>query len=132
MTISEIEQIVKKTLSEKRYYHSLCVMEKCEEYAEIYRIDIETAKKVGLAHDIAKEMPDDEKMNYARENGLSVIDVEQRHTGLLHAKIGADIAKKRFGFTEKMCKAIRMHTTGGQDMELLDKILFVADATRQR
>lgn len=129
MTISELEQVVKNTLSEKRYYHSICVMKKCVEFAEIYGVDKELAKIIGLAHDIAKEMTDEEKLKYAKENKLPVNDVEQKHVGLLHAKIGADIAKKQFGFTEEMCKAIRLHTTGGQDMDLFDKILFVADAT---
>lgn len=132
MTILEIEQIVKNTLSEKRYYHSICVMKKCEELAEIYGIDKEVAKKVGLAHDIAKEMTDEEKIKYAKENGIPINDVEQIHAGLLHAKIGSDIAKKQFGFTNEMCRAISLHTTGGKNMDLLDKILFVSDAIRSR
>ena len=129
MNIEQIKQVVKNTLSEKRYYHSLCVMEKCVEYAQIYNIDIEKARQVGLVHDIAKEMPDDLKLEYAVSNGLLIDDVEKKHIGLLHAKIGADIAKKSFGFSDDMCKAIRLHTTGGKNMSLLDKVLYVADAT---
>lgn len=132
MTILELETILKNTLSEKRYYHSICVMQKCEELAEIYGIDKEIAKKVGLVHDIAKEMSDEEKQSYAEKNQIPVNEVEQKHVGLLHAKIGADIAKKEFHFSEEMCKAIRLHTTGGQGMQLLDKILYVADAIRSR
>lgn len=132
MAISEIEQIVKKVLSEKRYYHSLCVMEKCGELAEIYGIDRDIAKKVGLVHDIAKEMSDEEKLVYIKENGININNVEKTHVGLLHAKIGADIAKKKLKFTPEMCRAISLHTTGGENMNLLDKILFVADSTRKR
>lgn len=132
MTISELEQIVKKVLSEKRYYHSICVMEKCGELAEIYGIDKDVARKVGLVHDIAKEMPDEEKLVYVEENGININNVEKTHVGLLHAKIGADIAEKKFKFTSEMCRAIRLHTTGGENMSLLDKILLVADSTRKR
>ncbi len=132
METAEIETIVKNTLSEKRYYHSVCVMQKCEELAEIYGVDKETARKVGLVHDIAKEMSEEEKLAYAKENQLAVNEVEQKHVGLLHAKIGADIAKKKFGFTEEMGKAICYHTTGGKNMSMLDKILFVSDAIRNR
>ena len=129
MEISEIEKVIKSALSEKRYYHSLCVMERCAEYAEIYGVDKEKAKRVGLAHDIAKEMSDEEKLRYTKQNDIYVDNVELRHLGLLHAKIGADIAKKKFGFSDDMCNAIRLHTTGGENMELLDKVLYVADAT---
>ncbi len=128
MELKKIQEIVKNTLSEKRYYHSCCVMEKCEELAKIYNIDVDTAKKVGIVHDIAKEMSEEEKLKYARENNIQVDFVERRYVGLLHAKIGADIAMKRFDFNEEMCRAIRFHTTAGTDMDILAKILYVADA----
>lgn len=94
--------------------------------------NIEEAKKVGIIHDIAKEFSDEEKLAYAQENGIEIDSVEQAHPGLLHGKIGADIAKKKFRFSEKMCQAIKYHTTGGKNMSLLDKILYVSDAIRRR
>lgn len=78
MEIEEIIKIAKKTLSEKRFYHSTCVMVKCEELAKIYNVDIETAKKVGIAHDIAKEMPTEEKFKYIKDNNIEINDVEQQ------------------------------------------------------
>ena len=128
MNILQLKEIVKQTLTEKRYYHSICVMEKCEELAEIYGINKEMAQKVGLVHDIAKEMTDEEKFIYAKKNNINIDLVERKHIGLLHAKIGADIAKKEFSFTEEMCKAIRLHTTAGENMNMLDKILYVSDS----
>ncbi len=47
--------------------------------------------------------------------------------GLLHAKIGADIAKKKYNFTKDMLDAITYHTVGHIDMSPLSKIVFVAD-----
>lgn len=47
--------------------------------------------------------------------------------GLLHAKIGADIAKKKYGFTKEMQQAIIYHTVGHVGMSMLSKIVFVAD-----
>ncbi len=129
MELLEIDKIVRQSLSEKRYYHSVCVMKKCEELAKKYGIDTQIAKKIGLAHDIAKEMPDSEKIKYARENHIEINMVEKKHVGLLHAKIGADIARKKLGFSDEMCKAISLHTTAGTNMSMLDKILYVADST---
>ena len=56
MELREIEEIVKSKLSEKRYKHSLAVMQRCVELAKIYDEDEQKSAMVGLAHDVAKEM----------------------------------------------------------------------------
>ena len=45
----------------------------------------------------------------------------------LHGKIAADICKKKYDFDDEMCDAIANHTTGKENMTLLQKIIFVAD-----
>lgn len=130
MELEKITEIVKERLSEKRFNHSRCVMERCEEIAkQIKYNDIETAKKVGIAHDIAKEIPNEEKIEYTKKNNIGIDEIELSNPTLLHAKIGADIAIKEFGFSKDMAKAIRAHTTGIENMSILDKILFIADRT---
>lgn len=127
MNVEKIKEYVKSLLSEKRYYHSACVMEMCEELANIYGVDVETAKKVGIAHDIAKEMPTADKFRYMEENNLKIDDIERRYPTLLHSKIGADMAIKKLGFTEEMGQAILSHTTAKANMSMLSKILYIAD-----
>jgi len=129
MELHEIQEIVKQRLSEKRYNHSVCVMERCEELANKFNINIEIAKKVGIAHDIAKELSVEEKLEYVNKNNIKIDEIEKENTGLLHAKIGADIAIKELGFTKEMGEAIKAHTTGFPDMSILAKILFIADRT---
>ena len=129
MTYQQIEQVVKHNLSEKRFYHSQCVAKQCEELAKIYNVPIEKAKLVGIAHDIAKEMKKEEMIQYAKENSIKIDEIEKYHIKLLHAKIGADICKKQFSFDEQMVRAIEAKTTGKKQMDMLAKILFVADAT---
>ena len=46
-------------------------------------------------------------------------------------KIGADICKKKYNFTEEMQNAIKYHTTGNENMNILAKIIFVADKTEK-
>ena len=46
---------------------------------------------------------------------------------LLHSKTGAAIARHVFGEPEEVCNAIYWHTTGKADMDLLSKILYLAD-----
>lgn len=129
MTLEEIINIVKEKLSLKRFNHSYSVMEKCEELAKLYGVDVLKAKFVGIAHDIAKEMSSEESIKYVMDNNLLADKLELENTVLLHGKIGADICKKNLEFTSDMARAIEMHTTGDMDMSMLDKILFVADFT---
>ncbi len=125
----EIKKEVKKRLSEKRFYHSQCVEERCIEYAKIYGEDAEKAKLVGIVHDIAKEMPDDEKIEYMQKRNLPINTYEIQSPGLLHGPIAGQIAKEEFGYTDEMVKAIESHTVGAKNMSLLAKILYVADST---
>ncbi len=129
--LKRIDSDLKSTLSEKRYKHSLGVMKKAEELALIYGVDVNIAKLTGLAHDIGKEFSDEEMLKYAKENNIEVDSLEEVNVGLLHAKIGADICKKKYNFTEEMQNAIKYHTVGNENMDLLAKIIFVADKTEE-
>lgn len=125
--INKINEDIKKELSEKRYNHSVGVMNKAVELAKIYGVNVNKAKLVGLAHDIGKELSREDKIKYMDENELEIDEIERVNVGLLHAKIGADICKKRYGFTQDMQDAIKYHTVANENMDLLAKILFVAD-----
>ncbi len=131
MNFEEIKEEVKKSMSEKRFNHSCGVAKRAVELAKIYGIDEEKARLVGIAHDIAKEMQKEEALEYARKNGITFDEIEQKEPGLWHSKLGADICMKRFGFTEDMKQAILYHTTGNINMSLLDKIIYVADKTEE-
>ncbi|MBN2325186.1 MAG: bis(5'-nucleosyl)-tetraphosphatase (symmetrical) YqeK [Spirochaetes bacterium] len=57
-------------------------------------------------------------------------DVVFRSTGLLHAYAGKVIACRDFGISdEEVLHSIELHTTGGEGMSVLDKVVFVADYT---
>ena len=75
--IDIIKEELKQILSEKRYIHSIGVMEMAMELAQIYNIDIETAQIAGLLHDNAKEMTDDEMLQYAKENNIQISETEK-------------------------------------------------------
>lgn len=128
-TYEQISNYIKNILSEKRYYHSECVAERCVELAKIYGVDPQKAKLVGIAHDVAKEMTAEEQIKYAIENQIELDKVELQNHKLLHSIIGAKICEKEFGFTEDMVTAVRNHTTGMPKMDMLSKVLFISDAT---
>lgn len=120
---------VKKAVSEKRFKHSEGVVQRAIEYAKIYGVDEEKAKLTAIAHDIAKELPKNEIIKYAEEIGVNLDEIEKENLKLPHAKIGAQICKNKYGFTEDMVNAIKYHTTGRENMSMLEKIIYLADAT---
>lgn len=127
MRIEKLKEDLKQTLSEKRYIHSIGVMEMAMELAKIYNVDVESAQIAGLLHDNAKEMTDEEMLQYVKENNIKVSETEKNSIKLLHGKIGADIAKKKYGVSEEIAKAIEYHTTTNPNMDTLAKIVYVSD-----
>lgn len=125
--IEKIQKDLKESLSEKRYIHSIGVMNMSIELAKLYNADIETARLAGILHDIAKEMTPEEKIQYVNDNNIVIDDVERINTPILHGKIGADIARKKYGVNEQIQKAIEYHTTTDPNMDIIAKILYVAD-----
>ena len=125
--IEKIKENLKQILSEKRYIHSIGAMEKAIELAKIYGEDEEKSALTALTHDIAKEMTMEEYYKYAKENNIELSKDDKMCTSVLHGIIGADIVKKKYGFTDEMCRAIYYHTTGITNMTLLGKIVYVAD-----
>ena len=127
MEYEKIEKEVKEILSEKRFLHSVMVAKKAVELAIKYGENPEIAKIIGIAHDIAKEMTEEEYFDYVEKNNIEIDEIERENVFLLHAKVGADICKKRFGFNEQMQNAVKYHTTGNVDMDNMAKIIYLAD-----
>lgn len=125
----ELYKIAKETLSEKRFKHSEGVVERALEYARIYGANESEVKLVAIAHDIAKELPKEDIIKYAESIELDLDEIEKQNLKLPHAKIGAKICETKYGFTEDMVNAIKYHTTGRADMSILEKIVYLADAT---
>src|SRR5581483_5858232 len=53
---------------------------------------------------------------------------EREHPTLLHARVGAALARERFGITDPgILSAIEKHTTGAGEMSALDCVVYLAD-----
>ncbi len=125
--IEEVKEDLKGILSEKRYNHCINVMEKAEELCKIHNINPENITAAALAHDIAKEMSTDDLMLYTDNNHVNADEIEKKQISILHGPVGADICIKKYGFSEEMARAIRIHSTGDVNMSVIDKIVFLAD-----
>jgi len=125
--IEIIKEELKTILSEKRYLHSIGTMKMAKLLAKKHNIDEEKAALVGLLHDIAKEIPYEETLDYMQKNQIEIDEIEKISPSLLHAKIGAHLAKNKYDFTYEMSQAVKYHTTGHPDMDKLAKIIYIAD-----
>ena len=125
----ELYEIAKEKLSEKRFNHTLGVVDRAIQYAEIYNENIEKVKIAAILHDIAKEIPKEESYNMLEKCGVKLDDIEKRNFNLIHSILGAEIAKNEYGLDDDIVNAIKYHTTGRENMSMLEKIIYLADAT---
>ena len=117
-----------KRLKHHRYIHSVGVAGTCAALAMKYGEDITNATVAGILHDCAKNYSDEELVDLCGKQGITISGFEKEHGFLLHAKYGAYLAEKKYGINDgDILNAIRWHTTGREDMSLLEKIVFVAD-----
>ena len=128
MTVKEIQKKLKTRLKPARYEHTLGVASTARHLAQTYDYDEAIAELAGLLHDCAKYMDDDKKIALCKEYDVPISDAEYKNPSLLHAKCGAILAANEYQVTNPdILHAIRVHTTGVPDMNLLDKILFFSD-----
>lgn len=126
--IYAIEKKLSKTMSDKRFYHCLGVQGTSMALAARYEYDIDKANIAGLLHDCAKDLKDEDLIKECKKYKLPVTEVESRNGFLLHGKLGAYYSEHRYGICDsEILTAIHWHTTGKPDMNLLEKIIFVAD-----
>lgn len=128
MDIGQLKDSMRHQLKTTRYQHCIGAEEISCDLAVIYGYDMEKAAIAGILHDCAKYLSDAELLNECRKHQLPVSEVEALNVQLLHAKVGAFLAKERFGIEdEEILNAIYYHTTGRPGMSLLEKIIFTAD-----
>ena len=128
MEIQEIRKKLKKELDKERYEHTKGVMYTAGCLAMANEYNIEKAMLAGLLHDCAKCVPNNEKIDLCEEHHILISKVEYENPTLLHAKLGALFAEKKYEISDpEILHAIKVHTTGEPNMSLLDKIVFVAD-----
>lgn len=130
ITEQECENLAKQKLSEKRFLHTLGVKEMALRLAALYGADQKKAAVAALLHDIVKEEPKDACLQLLRQGGIIQTISAPLPDAVLHAPAAAVYAREKLGVTDpEILSAIASHTTGRVGMSLLDKIIFIADAT---
>jgi predicted HD superfamily hydrolase involved in NAD metabolism len=119
--------LVKEHLTDHRYEHTIGVMETAIVLARLYGADVKKAETAAIFHDYAKFRSKDEMKQIIIEQNMTK-ELLIHSPELWHAPVGAYLAEKEAGIKDKeILDAIRYHTSGRENMTLLDKVIYVAD-----
>ncbi|MDU4860046.1 MAG: bis(5'-nucleosyl)-tetraphosphatase (symmetrical) YqeK [Terrisporobacter othiniensis] len=128
MDIKQIEKTLKGMLPERRLKHSLNVSKCAVKLSEIYKCDKEKAEIAGLVHDCAKYFTDEQIEDSIKRFNVELDPLEVNNIALSHSVIGSYVAVDIFSIKdEEIINAIKYHTTGKENMSLLEKIIYMAD-----
>lgn len=114
-------------LKPKRVPHVLGCESEAVRLAERWGADASLAAEAALLHDITKKGGEEAQFDLCRKYKLKTDAGELESPNILHARTGAEYARRVFGVDDRVYGAIRWHCTGKPNMTLLEKIVWMAD-----
>ena len=115
-------------LKRERIEHTFRAVKEGIRLSKIHDEDVGDTVKALLLHDVGKyaTASDLDKQNVNVDPAVANLPKSVRH-----ALVSAAIARDCFGLNERIVSAISKHTTGATEMNMLDKIVYLADATEE-
>ena len=127
LPMEELEPIVIRLLNSNRVAHVLGCRDTAVKLAEHWGENVTDAARAGILHDITKALDGPLQLTLCQAYGKILSDFSRKYPKTLHALTGSLVAERIFGENEAVVSAICSHTTGKADMNLLEKIIYVAD-----
>ena len=127
LPMEKLEQVVVRLLKPNRVAHVLGCRDTAVALAKHWGADEVDAARAGLLHDITKALDGPRQLTLAGEYGIMLSAFQQKNPKTLHALTGSLVAERLFGENEAVVAAVKHHTTGKADMNLLEKIIYIAD-----
>lgn len=119
---------LKKQLSFQRFNHSLRVEEAAIKLCECWGGDQSQVSIASLFHDSAKELDIKVMKDMAEKYDPNLKKYPDIGGAILHGPAAAYLLKTEFDCQDPVIlKAVEKHTTGDVEMDLVSKIVFVAD-----
>jgi predicted HD superfamily hydrolase involved in NAD metabolism len=119
---------LENSISPKRYIHSINVSKTAKKLAEYYEGDAAKAEIAGLVHDCARDLDSSLQLDCLKKEGIAADDLTLSVKELLHGPAAVHICRKVFAIEdEEILNAVRYHTTGKENMSLLEKIIYLSD-----
>lgn len=127
LPMEDLERVVIGLLQPNRVAHVLGCRDTAVELAKRWGADESDAARAGMLHDVTKALSPPLQLTLCRDYGMILDDFSQKNPKTLHALTGSLVAKRIFGENEAVVEAIHHHTTGKANMNVLEKIIYVAD-----
>ncbi len=125
----QVIEWLSQQVGERRLNHILRVEQMSIDLAKQHNLSVKKAAIAGLMHDLAKNFPPDRLLKMARDRGLEIDIILENNPHLLHAEVGAIVARDEFGIEdEAILSAIGNHTLGRPEMSPLSCAVFLADS----
>lgn len=114
---------------ESRVEHVLRVEQMAKALARLHGLDPDKAAQAGLMHDLAKYFKPQRLLEIARAEAFPLDPIDELNPHLLHAEVGAIVARTQFGVHDpEILAAIANHTLGQPGMSKLSCVVFLADS----
>lgn len=127
-TFECVESLLSRHLSAERQAHSRRVGRLSAELCVRRALDDGKGRLAGLAHDLAREMPQRQLRRLAVRDGGGVSLLEDRYPVLLHGRAAAVVLRETLEMEDpEILEAVACHVTGAPGMGLLARIVFAAD-----
>ncbi|MGB8980915.1 MAG: bis(5'-nucleosyl)-tetraphosphatase (symmetrical) YqeK [Anaerolineales bacterium] len=108
-------KFLEQVLTPKRLAHSLGAMHVMGELANVYGLDVEKARTIGLLHDAGKDLPPEQQKQLFEEAGIEIrFECERDYVFYLHGPVGSYFVQKNLGIRDELIlDAITVHTYYG-------------------
>ena len=127
LPMEELEHVVVSLLKPSRVAHVLGCRDAAVSLAKRWGADETDAARAALLHDVTKALDGPLQLTLCCAYDRVLDDFSLRYPKTLHALTGSLVAERIFGENEAVVSAIECHTTGKAAMNMLEKIIYVAD-----
>ncbi len=122
-------RLLRVHLSRRRARHCRRAAVLASRLARRFGVDPGQAYLAGLAHDLARELPETELLRLAAADGAALEEWERQRPVLLHGRAAAVLLGEvaGAGFGAALRQAVADHVTGRPGMSALARVVYVAD-----
>ncbi|MBQ7399638.1 MAG: bis(5'-nucleosyl)-tetraphosphatase (symmetrical) YqeK [Clostridia bacterium] len=132
--LEKIRSSIPSYISGKRLCHTYSVEKEALRLAELLFPTLGVDKKyfsdisaAALLHDLTKYLSYEEQISLCKKYAIPFGENDGSDTAVLHSRTAAYVAKEDFCINDTVFGAIYCHTTGKEDMNIFEKIIFIAD-----
>jgi len=112
-----------------RHAHTVRVARLAARLARAHGLEPQQALLAGLLHDLARLYSPERLLDECRARGMAFDAFERSHPMVLHARLGAELAREYFGIRDEIVlDAIRSHTLAAGRMSRTAVIVYLADS----